>query len=129
MRRLLLADVEPVAHVASRTTYGVRRMKASLWHEHGLIVNRKLIERIMREGAKWSAPTEEGTAQLGQRRHSRRLSPTQRLGVLTELATAERHHGAQTKQAKELFTAAWCSTCTRAEWWDGPLTGAMKRHW
>ena len=106
MRRLLLADVEPVAHVASRTTYGVRRMKASLWHEHGLIVNRKLIERIMREGAKWSAPTEEGTAQLGQRRHSRRLSPTQRLGVLTELATAERHHGAQTN----LHSSGRCNT-------------------
>ena len=49
MRRLLLADVVTELHVASRSAYGVRRMKASLWHERGLIVNRKLIRRIMKE--------------------------------------------------------------------------------
>ena len=45
--RLLRTDVVTELHVASRSTYGVRRMKASLWHESGLVVNRKLIRRIV----------------------------------------------------------------------------------
>ena len=49
MRRLLLSDVVKELHVASRSTYGVRRLQAALWHERGLIVNRKLIRRIMNE--------------------------------------------------------------------------------
>lgn len=49
VRRIVLADTITELHVASRATYGVRRMRAALFHERGLIVNRKLIRRIMAE--------------------------------------------------------------------------------
>jgi putative transposase len=49
VRRLLLADTLKELHLASRSTYGVRRMRAALFHDRGLVVNRKLIRRIMRE--------------------------------------------------------------------------------
>jgi putative transposase len=49
VRRLLLTDVVTELHVASRSTYGVRRLRAALWHERGLVVNKKLIRRIMNE--------------------------------------------------------------------------------
>lgn len=49
VRRIILADTIKELHLASRSTYGVRRMKAALFHERGLIVNRKLIRRLMTE--------------------------------------------------------------------------------
>jgi len=63
VRRLLLSDVVTELHVASRSTYGVRRMKASLWHERGLIVNSKLVRRIMKE---------QGLSGLPQQKKGRR---------------------------------------------------------
>jgi putative transposase len=57
VRRILLADTITELHVASRATYGVRRMKASLLHDRGLIVNRKLIRRIMNEQGLTGLPT------------------------------------------------------------------------
>jgi putative transposase len=47
VRRILLADTIKELHLASRSTYGVRRMRGALFHERGLVVNRKLIRRIM----------------------------------------------------------------------------------
>ena len=49
MRRLLLTDVVAELDVASRSTYGVRRLRAARWHERALVVNKKLIRRIMDE--------------------------------------------------------------------------------
>jgi transposase InsO family protein len=49
VRRILLGDTITELHVASRATYGVRRMRAALFYERGLVVNRKLICRLMRE--------------------------------------------------------------------------------
>lgn len=46
VRRMLLADTITELHLASRSTYGTRRMRAALFHERGLVVNRKLIRRI-----------------------------------------------------------------------------------
>jgi hypothetical protein len=46
---VLLADTIAELHFASRSTYGSRRMRAALFHERGLVVNRKLIQRIMGE--------------------------------------------------------------------------------
>jgi putative transposase len=46
---MLLADTITELHVASRSTYGSRRMGSALFHERGLVVNRKLIQRIMSE--------------------------------------------------------------------------------
>ncbi len=47
--RILLAGTITELHVASRSTYGTRPTRAALFHERGLIVNRKLIRRIMSE--------------------------------------------------------------------------------
>lgn len=49
IRRLLLSDVIGEVHASSRATYGRLRVKAALRIEHGLIVNTKLVARIMRE--------------------------------------------------------------------------------
>jgi putative transposase len=57
VRRILLADTITELHVASRATYGVRRMRAALFHERGLIVNRKLIRRIMADQGLHGLPT------------------------------------------------------------------------
>jgi transposase InsO family protein len=49
IRRLLLADAIADIHTRSRGTYGILRVKAALEIEQGLIVNTKLVKRIMRE--------------------------------------------------------------------------------
>ena len=49
IRRLLLSDVIGEVHANSRATDGQLRVQAALRIEHGLIVNRKLVSRIMRE--------------------------------------------------------------------------------
>ena len=49
MRRILLADTIRELHLLSRSTYGIRRIQASLLHDRGLLVNRKLVRRIMAE--------------------------------------------------------------------------------
>jgi putative transposase len=49
IRRLLLADAITDIHARSRGTYGILRVKAALEIEQGLIVNTKLVKRIMRE--------------------------------------------------------------------------------
>jgi putative transposase len=57
IRRILLADTITELHVASRATYGMRRMRAALLHERGLVVNPKLIRRIMNEQGLTGLPT------------------------------------------------------------------------
>jgi len=59
VRRILLADTITELHVASRSTYGARRMKASLFYDRGLVVNRKLIRRIMVEQGLYGLPTKK----------------------------------------------------------------------
>ena len=49
IRRLLLADAIADIHARSRGTYGILRIRAALEIEQGLIVNTKLVKRIMRE--------------------------------------------------------------------------------
>jgi transposase InsO family protein len=49
IRHLLLTDAIADVHERSRKTYGMLRVKATLEIEQGLIVNRKLILKIMRE--------------------------------------------------------------------------------
>ncbi|HEV2360987.1 MAG TPA: IS3 family transposase [Acidimicrobiales bacterium] len=49
IRRLLLADAIADIHARSRGTYGILRVRAALEIEQGLIVNTKLVKRIMRE--------------------------------------------------------------------------------
>jgi len=57
VRRILLADTITELHFASRSTYGARRMRAALFHERGLVVNYKLIRRIMVEHGLSGLPT------------------------------------------------------------------------
>jgi transposase InsO family protein len=57
VRRILLADAISELHLASCSTYGVRRIRAALFYERGLIVNRKLIRRIMVEQGLHGLPT------------------------------------------------------------------------
>lgn len=49
IRRLLLTDTIIKVHSESRATYGVRRVTAALRIDEGLIVNKKLVRRIMGE--------------------------------------------------------------------------------
>ncbi len=49
IRRLLLADAIADIHARSRGTYGILRVRAALEIEQGLIVNTKLVKRIMGE--------------------------------------------------------------------------------
>ena len=49
LRRLLLADAIADIHTRSRGTYGMLRIRAALEIERGLIVNKKLVWKIMRE--------------------------------------------------------------------------------
>ena len=49
IRHLLLADAIADIHARSRGTYGMLRVRAALEIEQGLIVNKKLVWKIMRE--------------------------------------------------------------------------------
>ena len=49
IRRLLLADAIADIHARSRGTYGCLRVRAALEIEQGLIVNTKLVKKIMRQ--------------------------------------------------------------------------------
>jgi putative transposase len=49
IRRVVLADLIADIHARSRGTYGMLRVRAALEIEQGLIVNKKLVWKIMRE--------------------------------------------------------------------------------
>jgi transposase InsO family protein len=49
IRRLMLADAIADIHTRSRGTYGMLRVRAALEIEQGLIVNKKLVWKIMRQ--------------------------------------------------------------------------------
>ena len=49
IRRVLLADAIADIHARSRGTYGMLRIRAALEIERGVIVNKKLVWKIMRE--------------------------------------------------------------------------------
>ncbi|HET9089881.1 MAG TPA: IS3 family transposase [Acidimicrobiales bacterium] len=48
IRHLVLEDLIAEIHARSRSTYGVRRIQAALKIEHGLVVNYKLVLKLMR---------------------------------------------------------------------------------
>jgi putative transposase len=49
IRRVLLADAIADIHARSRGTYGMLRVRAALEIEQGIIVNKKLVWKIMRQ--------------------------------------------------------------------------------
>ena len=70
IRRLLLADATSDIHARSRGTYGILRIRAALEIEQGLIVNTKLVKKIMRQlGTKGPAWAEKGGEELKERAH------------------------------------------------------------
>jgi putative transposase len=64
VRRILLADAITEVHLASRSTYGTRRMRAAMYYERGLVVNRKLIRRIMKRMSRPAWILGDGPEQL-----------------------------------------------------------------
>jgi putative transposase len=48
VRRVLLTGIIAEIHAASRATYGIRRVRAALLYERGLVVNQKLVRKLMR---------------------------------------------------------------------------------
>ena len=60
IRRLLLRDVIGEVHANSRGTYRRLRVQATLRIEHGLIVNQKLVARIMRDPDIHGLPQRKG---------------------------------------------------------------------
>ncbi len=49
IRRVVLSDLIAEIHERSRGTYGMLRIRAALEIEHGLIVNKKLVWKLMRQ--------------------------------------------------------------------------------
>jgi transposase InsO family protein len=48
VRRVLFTGIIGEIHAASRATYGIRRVRAALLYERGLVVNKKLVRKLMR---------------------------------------------------------------------------------
>ena len=64
VRRVLLRDVITEIHAASRGTYGTRRVRAALFYERGLVVNRKLIRKLMNQAGLEGLPKRKGRRNL-----------------------------------------------------------------
>jgi transposase InsO family protein len=60
----LLRDVITEIHAASRGTYGTRRVRAALFYERGLVVNRKLVRKLMRQAGLEGLPKRKGRRNL-----------------------------------------------------------------
>ena len=70
IRHLLLTDAIADIHARSRGTYGRLRIRAALEIEQGLIVNKKLIARIMGElGIQGLPGPQEGGEEPQEHRH------------------------------------------------------------
>lgn len=48
IRHVVLMDLIKEIHHRSRGTYGILRVRAALWIDHGLIVNTKLVKKLMK---------------------------------------------------------------------------------
>ena len=65
IRHLLLSDAIADVHARSRGTYGMLRIRAALEIEQGIVVNKKLILKIMRElGIRGLPGPQQGTRNL-----------------------------------------------------------------
>ena len=125
IRHLLLCDAITEIHARSRGTYGVLRIRAALEIEHGIIVNTKLVLKLMRglgiqglPGPKKgqrnlvNASTQEDLVQ--RRFHATQVNALW-LTDITEHPTRARS------------TAVACWTCSVARWSVGRLTGVASR--
>ena len=97
IRHLLLADLIADIHARSRGTYGMLRVRAALEIEQGIIVNKKLVWKIMRQlgsgppGPKKCKPPRECRHRGGPRRAQLQASAPNELWLtdITEHPTRE----------------------------------------
>ncbi len=118
IRRLLLSDAITEIHARSRGTYGMLRVRATLEIEQGLIVNKKLLWRIVRElGLQGLPGPKNGVKNL------KNIATAEDL-VQRSFVASRRNHLWLTDIAehptKERSIAALCSTFSAAKWWAGP---------
>ena len=128
IRHLLLADLITDIHTRSRGTYGMLRIRAALEIEQGIIVNKKLVWKIMRQrglkglpGPKkrsWNPANEATEEDLVERRFTAGGPNELWLTDITE-------H----RPAKARSIAVWSWTCSHARQWAGPSTGAVRPPW
>ena len=105
IRRLLLADAIAEIHARSRGTYGMLRVRATLEIEQGLIVNKKLVWKIMRELGLKGLPGPEEGGEEPQEHHRRAEDLVQRsfAATPTQRAVVDRHHRAPDARRKDLL--------------------------
>src|SRR6202012_1752469 len=104
IRRLLLADAIADIHARSRGTYGILRVKAALEIEQGLIVNTKLVKRIMRElGLRGLPGPKKGAKNLKNAPTCEDLVQRQFSAPGPERAVAHRHHRALDRRGQALL--------------------------
>ena len=104
IRHLLLADLIADIHTRSRGTYGMLRIRAALEIEQGIIVNKKLVWKIMRQlglkglpGPKkrsWNPANEATEEDLVERKFTARRP---------QRAVADRHHRAPDPRGQGLL--------------------------
>ena len=125
MRRLLLTDVVTELHVASRSTYRVRRLRAALWLERGLVVNQKLTRRIMNGQGLIGLPgPKKGHRNLVNGATHEDL--VQRNFVATSPNSLVLHRPLESKRKKGPFTVVSCWTCIRVASSAGPSIAATR---
>ena len=126
IRHLLLADAIADIHTRSRGTYGMLRIRATLEIEQELIVNKKLVWKIMRElGLKGLPGPKKGVKNLKNVATCEDL--VQRCFVATRpnelwLTDITEH---PTSEGKIMPASSWTSSAAR--WSAGPSTGAVNR--
>jgi len=128
IRRLMLADAIADIHARSRGTYGILRVKAALEIEQGLIVNTKLVKRIMRElGIQGLPGPKKGYKNLKNARTCEDL--VQREFTATRPNELWLTDITEHPTGRGRSTAARYSTSTRARSSGGPSTAAARPRW
>ncbi len=100
----MLADAIADIHARSRGTNGILRVKAALEIEQGLIVNTKLVKRIMRELGIHGLPgPKKGYKNLKNAPTCEDLVQRQFTATRPNRAVADRHHRAPDQGGEDLL--------------------------
>ncbi len=125
---MLLADAIADIHARSRGTYGMLRIRAALEIEQGLIVNKKLVWKIMRQLGLKGLP--------GPRKGVKNLKNAPPVRTSSSVASWQRRRTScgsptspNTTPPKASSTAAPCSTCSPARSWARLSTDDATRRW
>jgi len=104
LRCLLLADAIADIHTRSRGTYGMLRVRAALEIERGLIVNKKLAWKILRElGLRGLPGPKKRTANLVNAATEEEPRQAQLRGQGHQPAVADRYHRAPDPRGQGLL--------------------------